>query len=155
MGIHAVARVALEELGTQLGVVPAEVVEAIADHAHARRLGRGAEGLALGQGITVLVVPIPAMVDGLLPPVEVMVVRRTRFPEAREMTILHELAHRLLDRLDHTHVDVWRLALALGAPQSVLRRLRSVGRCTALHVAAETGLPAWAAAWRLGALAET
>ena len=82
------------------------------------------------------------------------VARRAWFPEARELAILHELAHRLLERLDHTHVDVWRLALALGAPRATLRRLRAQGRCSALHVAAETGIPAWAAAWRLGAIAE-
>lgn len=56
--------------------------------------------------------------------------------------------------LAKTYADVWRLALALGAPRAVLRRLRAAGRCTALHVAAETGIPAWAAAWRLGAIAE-
>ncbi len=154
MGIHAVAAIALEELGTELGVVPVDIVEAIADHVHARRLGPGAEGLAMGEGLTVLVVPLPVVVDGLLPPVDVLLVRRTWFPESRELAILHELAHRLLERLDHTHVDVWRLALALGAPRAVLQRLRAQGRCSALHVAAETGIPAWAAAWRLGAIAE-
>lgn len=154
MGIHCVAAIALEELGTELGVVPIDVVEAIAEHVHARRLGPGAEGLARGEGLSVLVLPIPAVVDGLQPPEDTLIVRKTRFPEASELTILHELAHRMLERLDHTHVDVWRLALALGAPRAVLRRLRAAGRCTALHVAAETGIPAWAAAWRLGAIAE-
>lgn len=154
MGIHAVAAVALEELGTELGVVPVDVVEALADHAHARRLGDGATGLARGQELTVLVLLLPPVVDGLCAPEGTLLVRKTRFAEAQELTILHELAHRMLERLDHTHVDVWRLALALGAPRAVLQRLRARGRCTALHVAAETGLPAWAAAWRLGALAE-
>lgn len=65
MGIHAVAAIALEELGTQLGTVPTEVIEALAEHAHARRFGAGAEGLARGQEMTVLVLPLPAVVDGL------------------------------------------------------------------------------------------
>lgn len=154
MGIHAVAAIALEELGTELGIVPVDVVEAIADHAHAGRLGPGAEGLALGQQVTVICEALPPTIEGFHTPSGVIVVRRQRHPEARELTILHELAHRMLERLDHTHVDVWRLALALGAPRAVLRRLRAQGRCSALHVAAETGIPAWAAAWRLGALAE-
>lgn len=154
MGVHAVATIALEELGSELGVVPVDVVEAIAEHVHARRMGPGAEGLALGQQLTVIYETLPPSIEGFHTPSGVIVVRRQRHPEARELTILHEVAHRMLERLDHTHVDVWRLALALGAPRAVLRRLRAAGRCTALHVAAETGIPAWAAAWRLGAIAE-
>lgn len=154
MGVHAVAAVALEELGGELGAVPVDVIEAIADHVHAGRLGSGAEGLARGQELTVAVIELPRVVDGVCAPDGTLLVRRQRWPEAQELAVLHELAHRMLERLDHTHVDVWRLALALGAPRSVLARLRAQGRCTALHVAAETGLPAWAAAWRLGALAD-
>jgi hypothetical protein len=60
---------------------------------------------------------------------------------------LHELAHWVLDRsgVHHTHADVWGLALAIGAPRAVVDRLRREGRGGALDLAAETGLPAWAA----------
>lgn len=150
MGARAIACVALAELGGELPLIPREVVEALADHAHAARLGPGAAGLAVGQGLTVLLVALPAGVAGACSADGVLTVRPARDPEAQEMATLHELAHRLLVGLDHTHVDVWRLALALGAPRAVLDDLARRGRLTALHLAAETGLPAWAAAWRLG-----
>lgn len=150
MGARAIACVALEELGGELPAIPREVIEALADHAHAARLGPGASGLATGQGLTVLLVALPRGVEGACSADGVLCVRPARDPDAQELVTLHELAHHLLTGLDHTHVDVWRLALALGAPRATLDDLARRGRLTALHIAAETGLPAWAAAWRLG-----
>jgi hypothetical protein len=155
VGARAVAVVALEELGGELPAVPRELVEALADHAHAARLGPGAAGLAAGQELTVLVVALPPGLEGACAPDGTICVRPARDPDHQELVILHELAHRLLDTVHHTHVDVWRLALALGAPRATVEGLARRGRLTALHLAAETGLPAWAAAWRLGAISAT
>lgn len=67
------------------------------------------------------------------------------------MLILHELAHWMLQKADlpDAHGDVWTLALMLAAPESLLRRLRATGGITAVRLAAETGMPWWAAALRL------
>lgn len=67
------------------------------------------------------------------------------------MLILHELAHWMLQKADlpDAHGDVWTLALMLAAPESLLRRLRATGDLSAVRLAAETGMPWWAAALRL------
>lgn len=67
------------------------------------------------------------------------------------MLILHELAHWMLvdAGLPDAHGDVWTLALALAAPESLLRRLRATGDLSAVRLAAETGMPWWAAALRI------
>jgi hypothetical protein len=126
----------------------AAAIEAIATQVHSARFGDGAEGLAAGQGITVLVLDLPACVAGLQVPDGAIVVRPRRSPASMALVVLHELAHHLLHALDHTHGDVWALTLALGAPRAVVARCSSAG-----ELAATTGLPRWAASVRIRALA--
>lgn len=67
-------------------------------------------------------------------------------PDARvEARTLDKIAAALPD----AHGDVWTLALLLAAPESLLRRMRATGDLSAVRLAAETGMPWWAAALRL------
>jgi len=138
----------LEDLAGTPPRVDAALVEALADHAHAARLGGDAEGLAAGQGVTLAGVrDLPGGLDGISVDA-VVAVQLRRDPAAELLTALHEIAHAMLASLDHSHADVWLLALALGAPARVARQSRS-----ALDLAARTGLPAVAAETRLRILA--
>lgn len=124
--------------------VDAALLEAIAEHAHAARFGEGVAGLAAGQGLTLArVTDLPRGFGGLAVD-DVAVVQARRDGAEELLAALHEIAHALLARLDHSHADVWRLALALGAPQRVARM-----HAAPLDLAASTGLPALAAELRL------
>lgn len=146
-GCTALATAAALEAETPGRLDPA-LVEALAEHAHAVRLGEGPEGLAVGQGVGLLVSEMPAGFGGVAFDV-LLAVKRKRDPAEVFVAELHELAHHVLDaaRLDHTHADVWALALALGAPRGVVAALRRAGGLDAVRLAAATGLPVWAA-WR-------
>ncbi len=148
-GRDLVRTMLLELLGTPARVDEG-LLEALADHAHAARLGDGAEGLAAGQGVTLARFgDLPSGLDGFA--VDAVLAVRWRRDEAVELlAALHELAHPMLANLDHTHADVWRLALALGAPARVARI-----HCDPVALAAATGLPAAAAEMRLRMLLKT
>ena len=127
------------------------VIESMAEQAWEARDGDGAEGLARGQKASVTLDPeLPHGVDGLVTS-QGIYVRPRGDPAYVLILILHELAHWMLAKagLPDAHGDVWTLALALAAPESLLRRLRAAGDLTAVRLAAETGMPWWAAALRI------
>lgn len=135
--------------GASLPVVPHDLLEALADHVHAARFGDGLEGLAAGQGLILLPIKAPPCFEGARSSDGVLMVRANLDAPARRLVILRELAAHVLARHSHTPQDVRALALAIGAPRAVLQRLRAEGRLLPHLVAAETGLPRWAAQARL------
>lgn len=138
---------ALEAAGP--GYVDEGLVEAFADHARRAAEGDGAEGLVRGQRLRLVITPdLPPGVEGQLSPSGNLYVRRSADPAHELLVALHELAHHLLEGTEHTHADVWRVALALGAPKPLVRRARG----DAVALAASTGLPVWACALRLAAV---
>jgi hypothetical protein len=133
-------------------------IEGLAEHAYDAReadpAGRfhrdSARGIALGQGVEVATDgTLPLGCDGLAVLELLLVIVRPSTDSATEaLRILHELAHLILQRLGwrHSHADVWILALAMGAPRSMLRAQRQID---GVGLAALSRLPAWAAAERL------
>lgn len=138
---------ALEAQGP--GLVDVGLVEAFADHARESADGDGAEALVAGQRLRLVITPdLPPGVEGQLSPSGNLYVRRCDDPAHELLVALHELAHHLLAGTEHTHADVWRLALALGAPKPLVRRAKG----DAVSLAAATGLPVWACELRLAAV---
>lgn len=151
MSACIVAAEAASEVERGVRNVPTGLIESMSEQAHEARDGEGAEGLARGQGAPVTLDPeLPHGVDGLVT-AQGIYVRPRGDPAYVLMLILHELAHWMLVKADlpDAHGDVWTLALALAAPESLLRRLRATGDLSAVRLAAETGMPWWAAALRL------
>lgn len=131
------------------GYLDAVLVEAFADSARDGADGNGVEGMVRGQALTLIITPdLPAGVEGQLSPSGNLYVRRSDDPAHELLVALHELAHQLLDGTEHTHADVWRVALALGAPMPMVRRARG----DAVALAASTGLPVWACEIRIAAV---
>jgi len=149
--VHPLAETALGEIAGDPPRVDVHLLEMLAEHAEAARDGDGPEGLARGQGVDVVTdAGFPEGIDGLaLYEDRLIIVRPSRDRATEWLRILHELAHWMLMAMGwaHSHGDVWMLALALGAPRSLLRRERP--GC-AVALAAASGLPAWAAFARLG-----
>lgn len=147
-----VAVEAAAELRGGVHNIPPRLIESMADQAWEARDGEGAEGLVRGQKAPPVKYgpDLPQGYDGLLTS-EAIHIRPRGSPAYILMLILHELAHWMLAKagLDDPHGDVWALALALAAPLALLRRLRAEGELTAVRLAAETGMPWWAAALRL------
>lgn len=141
---------ALGEIAGDPPHVDVLLLEMLAEHAEDERKGDGPEGLAAGQGVDVeFDAGFPDGHDGIaLYEDRLIIVRPSKDRATQWLRILHELAHwMLMDRgWSHSHGDVWLLALALGAPRSLVRRERPVG---AVSLAAASGLPAWAASARL------
>ena len=80
----------------------------------------------------------------------------TRGMSARSLSeaagLSHSTVSSLLTKLDanpDARVEARTLALLLAAPESLLRRMRATGDLSAVRLAAETGMPWWAAALRL------
>jgi hypothetical protein len=152
MSACIVAVEAASEVQRGVRNVSSGVLESMAAQAWEARQGEGAEGLARGQGAPVTLDPdLPRGVDGLVTS-QGIYVRPRGDPAYVQMLILHELAHWMLGKagLPDAHGDVWTLALALAAPEALLRRLRTAVDLGAVRLAAETGMPWWAAALRLG-----
>lgn len=146
-GMRVAREAALEVQGP--GLVDAGLVEALADHAVASAEGQGAEGLARGQRLRLVITrDLPPGVEGQLSPSGNLYVRRCDDPAHELLVALHELAHHLLGGTEHTHADVWRLALALGAPKPLVRHARG----DAVALAAATGIPVWACELRIAAV---
>lgn len=78
-------------------------------------------------------------------------VRPFRDVRVEDALIGHELLHPVLAKEHpmHGHADVWFAALATLAPRRLLLRLRRAGRLSAGEIAAEAGIPWWAADARL------
>ena len=125
------------------------VIEGLADHAHESRDGDGAEGIARGQGVEVVITRLPAGVLGITDGDTRIVASPRRSRALLVIVILHELAHILLrvSGVRATHSDVWRLALALAMPR------RSVTGAVG-DIAARCSVPWWAAKMRVSYLAE-
>lgn len=156
MSACIVAAEAASEVERGVRNVPTGLIESMSEQAHEARDGEGAEGLARGQGAMVTLDPeLPHGVDGLVTE-QGIYVRPRGDPAYVLMLILHELAHWMLvdAGLPDAHGDVWTLALALAAPESLLRRLRATGDLSAVRLAAETGMPWWAAALRVDMTAD-
>ena len=147
-----VAVEAAAELRGGVHNIPARLVESMADQAWEARDGDGAEGLARGQKAPPVKYDpeLPQGQDGMLT-TQAIYIRPRGSAGYVLMLILHELAHWMLARagLDDPHGDVWALALALAAPLALLRRLKAEGELTAVRLAAEAGMPWWAAALRI------
>lgn len=145
-----VAQTLSEEMSGAPPTLDAALIEGLAEHVHVARDGDGPEGLARGQGIDVEVDHgLPPGIDGIaVDRLSLVIVRPSRDRALLMLRILHELAHLVLQRLGvrHSHGDVWALAVAMGAPQSVCR---GPARRSALALALATGLPAYATALRL------
>lgn len=148
--MHPLAETALGEIAGDPPRVDVHLLEMLAEHAEDLRDGDGPEGLARGQGVDVETdAGFPEGIDGLaLYEDRLIIVRPSRDRATEWLRILHELAHWMLMAMGwaHSHGDVWMLALALGAPRSLVRRERP--GC-AVALAAASGLPAWAAFARL------
>lgn len=127
-----------------------EFIEALADHVHATRFGDGPEGLAAGQGVLVFVDDdLPAGVRDVADDCTVSLPRVGDASEQR-LLILREAAAAVLGHVPRSSAsDVAHLTLALAAPRAVVERLCRDGRPGPVALAAETGLPAWAAGARL------
>jgi len=125
------------------------VLEAFATHAHEVAQDSTPEGLAAGQRLEVVRADLPPGVVGLL--TTRIYVQRGLPRDVEILIILHELAHAMLQaaKMDDPHGDVWRLALALAAPQHVLAGLRRAGQALPADIAAASGVPWWAALHRL------
>lgn len=159
--MHPVEETALKEIAGDPPKVDVKLLEAIAECVEAQRDGDGPEGLARGQKVRVEYDSgFPEGQDGIAihddedEDENVLIVRPSRDRATEWLRILHELAHWLLMKagMTHSHGDVWMLALALGAPESLVRRERpSCG----IALAAASGLPAWAAFARLEMLDAT
>ncbi len=129
--------------------VDGEFLEVLADHVHASRFGDGLPGLAAGQGFVLHDADLPACFPAAPSDDGLLLVRSALDAESRTLSVLWALARHALQSLPHGPVEAWSLTLAIGAPRNVLRDLRARGQLTPDHLAAVTGLPAWAAAWRL------
>lgn len=147
--MHPTAETALGEIAGSHPTVDPHLIEALAEHAHEKRKGDGPEGLARGQGVDVeRDAGFPDGQDGIaLYEDRLLIVRPSKDRATEWLRILHELAHWMLMRegWSHSHGDVWLLTLALGAPKSLLERVRP--EC-GVALAGESGLPAWAACAR-------
>lgn len=141
------ATVALEL--TEAGDCDPSLIEGLADHAHEAREGAGAEGLARGQGVEVIITKLPAGVLGITDGDTRIVASSRRSRAMLAIVILHELAHIMLraSGVRSTHADVWRLTLALAVP-------RRDAHGAAGDVAVRCEVPWWAAKMRLGYLRE-
>jgi hypothetical protein len=128
-----------------------ELVEALADHVHATRFGDGLDGLVVGQGLVLRYLDFPECLPGRVSSDGVLCVRAALDRESRTLVALRALAGHVLGRVPHAPADLWRLALAIGAPRSTVENLRRCGRLRADELAAETGLPLLAAGYRIGA----
>lgn len=145
--LDPVAAVALEELEGEQTAIDSCLIEVLAEHIHATAASPAAEDLCRAAGCSVVLDPeMPPGYEGLAFPTGKLVARPRRDQARTRLTLLHELAHVVLARsgIPHTHADVWMLTLALGAPMAVARKHHD-----AVALAAETGLPAWAAEARL------
>lgn len=151
--MHPVEELALKEIAGDPPRVDVKLLEAFAECVEAQRDGDGPEGLARGQKVDVETdAGFPEGLDGIaLVDDNLLIVRPSRDRATEWLRILHELAHWLLMKagLTHSHGDVWMLALALGAPGSMVRREQPEG---GIALAAVSGLPAWAAFARLDML---
>lgn len=145
-----VGRVAIDEIEGDAPFVEGLVLEAIATALHSRTRARNAWALAKAAGCRVVHSrDMPDGMDGILFSNGVIVLRE-RFDRVRmAMALLHEVAHWLLRRLAHSHGDVWLLALALGAPLPLVRRLARGRRLTPAQLCRHVTLPLWAAGARL------
>ena len=148
--MHPVEETALKEIAGDPPRVDVKLIEAIAECVEEQRDGDGPEGLARGQKVDVEYdAGFPEGRDGIaLVDDDLLIVRPSRDRATEWLRILHELAHWLLQKagLTHSHGDVWMLALALGAPASMVRREQPA---CGIALAAVSGLPAWAAFARL------
>jgi hypothetical protein len=142
--------VTLEEIEGGCPIADALVLEAIAESLRSRADGPSAEALAAAAGCEVRYDPL-APIEGVLLLGRIIVVRPRHDPRAQELAVLHELSHAELDRsgLAHSHGDVWCLALALGAPMPLLRRVWLESELALAQVWEVTRLPAWAVKARL------
>lgn len=149
--LDPVAAQALEELRAGGGAVDDCLVEVLADHVHALAEGPTLDAICASAGCALAVGDVRPGAHAQLYPWGMVLVRRHHDPAHTRVVALHEVAHWVLSRsgLRHVHVDVWRLTLALGAPRAAVERLRRAGGLGAVSLAAETGLPAWAAEARL------
>ncbi|MFA9271217.1 MAG: hypothetical protein ACEQSX_10745 [Baekduiaceae bacterium] len=152
--MHPLVETALAEIAGDPPCVDAALLEMLAEHAEELRDGDGPEGLAKGQGVDVeFDRGFPDGHDGIaLYDDKLLIVRPSKDRATQWLRILHELGHWMLMDAgwSHSHGDVWLLALALGAPKSLVRRERPG---SALALAACSGLPAWAASVRFRVLA--
>lgn len=145
--MDSIALAALAELAVP-PAVDLHLLEAIATHVWDARKGPGVDGLAQGQGARVTrddALPRPwraLLID------DEIIVRPCRDPSAACVAVAHELAHWTATRagLSLAHPDVWRLTLAILVPQQALATGATVG-----DIAAATGAPWWAAAYRVEA----
>lgn len=149
-----VAVQALDELRSGEARVDVAVLEALAEHPHALAPTAAVPELVAAAGLSLAPAPdLPPGVEALLVPTGLVLARPRRDTARARLAVLHEVAHHLLGcaALVHTHADVWALTLALAAPRSVVRALLAGagGDVTPLHLAAATGMPAWAAEARL------
>lgn len=151
--MHPTAETALGEIAGSPPCVDHRLIEMLAEHAEEKRDGDGPEGLARGQGVDVeRDAGFPEGRDGIaLYEDKLLIVRPSKDRATEWLRILHELAHWMLmdSGWRHSHADVWLLTFALGAPRSMVQRLRP--EC-AVALAGFSGLPAWAAEARLDAL---
>ena len=147
--MHPLAETALGEIAGDPPRVDVHLLEMLAEHAEDLRDGDGPEGLARGQGVDVETdAGFPEGIDGLaLYEDRLIIVRPSRDRATEWLRILHELAHWMLTARGwtHSHGDVWILALALGAPLSLIRRARPDGE---VALAGVSGLTLWAATVR-------
>lgn len=149
--LDPVSAAAIEELNSGQSVVDAQLVEALADHAHALAASDASEDLCAAMGCQLHAdASLQAGHEGLLLQTGVILVRPRRDSARMRLAVLHELAHWMFgeSRIVHTHADVWALALALGAPRATVRRHALPG-----DLAAATGLP-WVIAHRRMAMVE-
>lgn len=151
--MHPVHETAIKEIAGDPPKVEVMSLEAVAELVVSKRTSDTPEGLARGCGVDVEYDDgFPEGHDGIaLYEDNLLIVRPSRDRATQWFRILHELAHWLLTDLGwtHSHGDVWLLALALGAPQSLIR---SAQPTCAISLAAASGLPAWAASVRLDML---
>lgn len=147
--MHPLAEAALSEIVGDPPRVDVALLEMLAEHAADVRKGDGPAGLARGQGVDVEYdAGFPDGMDGIaLYEDRLIIVRPSKDRATEWLRILHELAHWMLtDRgWTHSHGDVWVLALALGAPLSLILRAQPANE---VALAGASGLVLWAAAAR-------
>lgn len=147
--MHHLRGAVLAEIAGDPPRVDVALLEMLAEHAEDERDGDGPEGLARGQGVEVQTdTGFPDGQDGIALYDDGLIIVRPSKDRATEwLRILHELAHWMLTARGwtHSHGDVWILALALGAPLSLIRRARPDGE---VALAGVSGLTLWAATVR-------
>lgn len=130
-------------------LIPPPLLERLAEDTRALTTDPAPAALVEAAGATLVMVDdLPSHLDGMTVGSRIYVQRRIDFARVL-LAIFHELAHWLLRDTWHTHADVWRLAIALGAPRSLLAVLRAQDAANEVGLASASGLPRWAVLLRL------